>query len=109
MKVAIRPTSSPACSARIFKDLEVGLISLTPIYTSNFPITQAEADTLHKVMVDPKQEVLTFADGDYFKGLAADIAMEQVCADCHNHHPKGSKKNFKKGDVMGAIIVRLKK
>ena len=64
MKVAIRPTSSPACSARIFKDLEVGLISLSPIYMSNLPNTQAEVDALEKMMADPKHEVLTFADGD---------------------------------------------
>ena len=92
-----------------FKDLEVGLISLTPIYTSNLPKTQAEVEALQKMMVDPKHEVLTFADGDQFKGLAADFAIEQACADCHNHHPKSQKKDFKKGEVMGAIIVRLKK
>ena len=92
-----------------FKDLDVGLISLTPIYTSNFPKTQAEVDALRKMMVDPGHEVLTFADGNQFKGLAADFAIEQVCADCHNHHPKSPKKDFKKGDVMGAIVVRLKK
>jgi len=91
------------------KDLEVGLISLTPIYTSNLPKTQAEVDALQKMMADPRHQVLTFADGDQFKGLAADFAIEQDCADCHNHHPKSPKKDFKKGDVIGAIVVRLKK
>jgi len=45
-------------------DLEVGLISLSPIYTSNLPHTKAEVDALMKMMDDPKHEVLTFADGD---------------------------------------------
>ena len=52
--------------------------------------------------------MLTFVDGDQFKGLMADFAIEQACADCHNHHPNSPKKDFKKGDLMGAIIIRPK-
>ncbi len=90
------------------KGIEVGLISLTPIYTSNFPKTQAELDALKTMMASPTQTVITFADGIQFKGIAADFAIEQVCADCHNAHPNSPKKDFKKDDLMGAIVVRLK-
>lgn len=89
------------------KDVEVGIISLTPIYTANFPKTQAEVEALKKLMADPKQKVVTFSEGKEFKGLAPDIAIEQSCADCHNHHPNSHKRDFKKGDLMGAIVVRL--
>lgn len=91
------------------KNLQVGIISLTPIYSSNFPETEAEAEALKTMMKNQKPAVLTFADGNQFKGLAADFAIEQACADCHNHHPNSPKKDFKKGDLMGAIIVRLKR
>jgi hypothetical protein len=89
------------------KEFELGLIGSTPLYTSNKPRTQAEADALKKLEDNPELKVLTFADGDQFKGLAADYAIVQACADCHNTHPNASRKNFKQGDLMGAIAVRL--
>jgi len=91
------------------KDFELGLIGLTPIYKSNLPKTQAETDALKKMMANPDQKVLTFADGNQFKGLAADFAIVQSCADCHNAHPDSPKKDFKQGDLMGAIVVRFNK
>lgn len=91
------------------KDFELGLIGLTPIYKSNLPKTQAETDALKKMVADPNQKVLTFADGNQFKGLAADFAITQSCADCHNQHPDSPKKDFKQGDLMGAIVVRFNK
>jgi hypothetical protein len=91
------------------KDFELSLIGLTPIYKSNLPKTQAEADALKKMMANPGQKVLTFADGNQFKGLAADFAIVQSCADCHNAHPDSPKKDFKQGDLMGAIVVRFNK
>jgi hypothetical protein len=89
------------------KDFELGLIGLTPIYKSNLPKTPAEADALKKMIANPEQKVLTFADGNQFKGLAADFAIAQSCADCHNQHPDSPKKDFKQGDLMGAIVVRF--
>ena len=89
------------------KDFELGLIGLTPIYKSNHPKTQAEADALKKMMASPDFKVLTFADGNQFKGLAADHAIVQACVDCHNSHPSSPRKDFKQGDLMGAIVVRI--
>lgn len=89
------------------KDFELGLIGLTPIYKSNLPKTPAEADALKKMMANPEQKVLTFADGNQYKGLAADFAIVQSCADCHNKHPDSPKRDFKQGDLMGAIVVRF--
>jgi len=91
------------------KDFELGIIGLTPIYKSNLPKSQAETDALKKMMANPDQKVLTFADGSQFKGLAADFAIVQSCADCHNAHPDSPKKDFKQGDLMGAIVVRFNK
>ena len=71
-------------------------------------MTETEVEALKKLIADPRLKVLTFIDGKDFKGLAADFAIEQSCADCQNHHPNNTKKDFKKGDVMGAVVVRLK-
>ncbi|MBM4122438.1 MAG: DUF3365 domain-containing protein [Nitrospira sp.] len=86
---------------------EIGLIGLTPVYKSNLPKTQAETDALTQLATDRQLSVLTFADGKQFKGVSADIAIVQSCVDCHNNHPNSPWRNFKKGDLMGAIVVRL--
>jgi hypothetical protein len=88
-------------------DFEIGIIGLTPIYKANLPKTQAEADALMKLANDRSQRVITFVDGRQFKTLAADIAIVQSCVDCHNSHPSSTWRNFKRGDVMGAIVVRM--
>nr|MBI3613833.1 DUF3365 domain-containing protein [Nitrospirota bacterium] len=86
---------------------EIGIIGLTPIYTSNLPKTDAEAEALKGLMADSSKKIITFSDGKQFKAMAADFAVSQSCADCHNRHPESRWRNFKKGDVMGAIVVRL--
>ncbi|WP_447973752.1 c-type heme family protein [Nitrospira sp. Kam-Ns4a] len=91
------------------ESFEVGLIGLTPINRANLPKTQAEADALMKLATNRSQRLVTFAEGNQFKGLAADLAVVQSCVDCHNAHPKSPWRSFRKGDVMGAIVVRLNK
>lgn len=89
------------------KGFDLGLIGLTPIYKANLPKTQAEAEALKKMMANPDVKIVTFADGNQFKGLAADYAIVQACADCHTQHPTSPRKDFRQGDLMGAIVVRL--
>lgn len=89
------------------KEYELGLIGLTPIYKTNLPKTSAEEEALRRFLADPTLQVLTFRDGMQVKGLAADFATTQACADCHNAHPQSPKKDFRQGDLMGAIVVRL--
>lgn len=91
------------------KDFELGLIGLTPIYKENLPKTKAETDALQKLAANPATGILTFEDGNQFKGVAADLAIADSCVACHNAHPTSAKKDFKKGDLMGAIIVRFNK
>jgi hypothetical protein len=91
------------------KSFEVGLIGLTPVYKSNLPKTEAEAEALRKMIANRDQTVMTFSEGNEFKGLIADLAIVQSCADCHNSHPNSPKRDFKRYDVMGAIVVRLSK
>jgi len=30
-----------------------------------------------------------------------------VCVSCHNKHPDTPKKDFKIGDVMGGVVIRI--
>lgn len=89
------------------RDFELTLIGSDPLYAANKPKTPAEAEQL-KELARGKKRMVTFKDGVQFKGMSADFAIVQGCADCHNNHPKATKKDFKKGDFMGAIIVRMR-
>lgn len=90
-------------------DLELGLIGLTPISRKNLPKSRAEEDALRRLLDNPKIGILSFEDHNKFVALAPDIAIAQSCVSCHNAHPSSYRKDFKKGDVMGAIVVRMKK
>ena len=89
------------------KEYELGLIGLTPIYKTNLPKTSAEEEALRRFLADPSLQVLTFKDGPQVKGLVPDFATTQACADCHNAYPQSPKRDFRQGDLMGAIVVRL--
>jgi hypothetical protein len=88
---------------------EIGLIGLTPVNRANFPKTQAETDALIQLMKNRDRSVTSFVDGDQFKAISADLALVQSCVDCHNHHPKATRRDFQRWDVMGGLVVRLKR
>jgi hypothetical protein len=103
------PAQFLKAAGRELEDFELSLIGLAPIYKENLPKTKAEEDALKKLMANPGIGMLTFEDGNQFKGLAIDIAITNSCIACHNTHPTSPKRDFKKGDVMGAIVVRFNK
>ncbi len=87
---------------------ELGLIGLAPLNKANYPKTPAEVEALTKLLNNREQKVVSFVDGGQFKAISADLALVQSCADCHNQHPKATARDFKRFDVMGGLIVRLK-
>jgi hypothetical protein len=88
-------------------NFEIGLIGLTPVNQANFPKTQAETDALLQLMKNRERSVTTFIDGDQFKAISTDLALVQSCVECHNHHPKATRRDFRRWDVMGGVVVRL--
>ncbi|HMU55076.1 MAG TPA: DUF3365 domain-containing protein [Nitrospira sp.] len=88
---------------------EIGLIGLAPLNPANRPKTPAEADALIQLEKNRDRRFVGFMDGDQFKALSADLALVQSCVDCHNRHPRSSRRNFQRWDVMGALVVRLKR
>jgi len=89
------------------KGFELGLVGTDPLYPTNAPKTDAEKKAL-KELASGTKDVVTFEDGGQTIGMSADFAIVDGCADCHNQHPKTTKKDWKKGDFMGAIVVRMK-
>ena len=89
------------------RDFELGLLGTDPLYASNAAKTPKEKEMLASLAGGGKK-VITAEDGGKTIGMSADFAIVQGCADCHNKHPKTTKKDWKKGDFMGAIVVRMK-
>ena len=89
--------------------VEIGLISLTPINPANRPKSPAETNALIQLEKDRQQSFLSFADGDRFTAVSADLAMVRSCVECHNQHPQSVRKNFREWDVMGGLVVRFKR
>lgn len=86
------------------------LISSWPINKKNGPTTEFEHTALAKILVNtdrPYTGVTTEGRARVFQALYADKALSQICADCHNVHPKSPKRDFKAGDVMGGILLTI--
>jgi hypothetical protein len=103
------PAQFVKAAADQLDNFEIGLIGLTPVNHANFPKTQAESDALLQLMKNRERSVATFVDGEEFKAISADLALVQSCVDCHNHHPKATRRDFQRWDVMGGLVVRLKR
>ena len=89
------------------RGFELGLLGTDPLYASNAAKSPKEKEML-AALAGGKAKVITGEDGGKTIGMSADFAIVQGCADCHNKHAKTTKKDWKKGDFMGAIVVRMK-
>ncbi len=89
------------------RGFELGLLGTDPLYASNAAKSDKEKEML-AALAGGKQKVITGEDGGKTIGMSADFAIVESCASCHNEHPKTTKKDWKKGDFMGAIVVRMK-
>lgn len=89
------------------KEFDLSLVGTDPLYASNAAKSPKEKEMLAE-LAKGKEKVIVAEDGGITVGMSADYAIVDSCADCHNNHPKTTKKDWKKGDFMGAIVVRLK-
>jgi len=86
------------------------LISLWPIKAKNGPETDFERTGLEEVQKTPDQpysKVGTSARGRIFQTVYADRAINQSCIGCHNAHPNSPRRDFKRNDVMGGIVITI--
>ena len=88
--------------------LKYRLASLWPIEEENGPANDFEKAGLEVVSEDPSEVYEgTIKRGNlrYFKAIYADKAVSMACVNCHNAHILSPKRDYKLGDVMGAIII----
>jgi hypothetical protein len=86
------------------------LQSLWPVNKQNAPKTEAEKTGLKFVADNPGQNYYTeekLGDTNYFTAIYADTAVAPVCASCHNEHKDSPRTDFKLGDVMGGVVIRI--
>jgi len=86
------------------------LLSMWPVNKQNKPKTEVEKKGLKFVADNPgknhyEEEVL--GDQKYFTAVYADTAVAPACVKCHNDHKDSPRKDFKLGDVMGGVVLRI--
>lgn len=108
------PAQFLALSSKIVNKKDLGLnyrlLSKWPINPQNKPVSEIESVGLTKVSETPNQpyfEIISQKGGQIFKAIFPDKAVTKACVDCHNNHPNSPKKDFKLGDVMGAISLSI--
>ena len=86
------------------------LQSLWPINKQNAPKTALEKKGLEAVAKDGTKpfygdEVL--GKTKYFTAVYADKAVAPACVTCHNEHKDTPRKDFKLGQTMGGVVIRI--
>jgi hypothetical protein len=85
------------------------LLSLWPVNKQNAPKTDIEKAGLESVAQKPEpyygEEVL--GGKKYFTAVYPDVAVSPACVSCHNGHAESPRVDFKMGDTMGGVVVRI--
>jgi hypothetical protein len=86
------------------------LRSLWPINPKNAPETPTEKKGLQAVVEHPDTNFYSeesLGGRRYFTAIYADRATVPSCVECHDSQEGSAKKDFKLGDVIGGVIVRV--
>jgi hypothetical protein len=91
-------------------DFTYALLSQWPVNKQNVAKTDAEKAGLASVATDAKKNYYTeetLGDKKYFTAVYPDVAVAPACINCHNSHKDSPRSDFKMGDVMGGVVVRI--
>ena len=86
------------------------LQSLWPINKQNMPKTALEKKGLEAVAKDGSKAFYgeeTLGKTKYFTAVYADKAVAPACVSCHNEHKDSPKTDFKIGQTMGGVVLRI--
>ena len=86
------------------------LISLWPINKQNEPKTSAEKEGLQYMEDNPGKNFYkteSLGGQSYFTAIYPDVGVSSACVDCHNDHKDTPKSDFKIGDTMGGVVIRI--
>lgn len=86
------------------------LLSLWPVNKQNKPKTDIEIKGLNYIAENPGKNFYSEEDlggKKYFTAVYADVAVAPACVSCHNGHKDTPRTDFKIGDVMGGVVIRI--
>ena len=85
------------------------LLSLWAINKQNKPRSEFERKALESLNKDGKNVYGNekLGDKNYFTAVYPDVAVSKACVSCHNDHIDSPKKDFKVGDMMGGLVIRI--
>ena len=86
------------------------LQSLWPVNKQNLPKTAVEKKGREAVAKDntkPFYGEETLGKTKYFTAVYADKAVAPACVTCHNEHKDSPKTDFKIGQTMGGVVIRI--
>jgi len=86
------------------------LLSEWPINKQNAPKTKAEKEGLKFIAANPGKNFYTeetLGKQKYFTAVYADTAVSPACVSCHNDHKDTPRSDFKLGEVMGGVVIRV--
>jgi hypothetical protein len=85
------------------------LLSLWPINKQNAAKTPVEKEGLQAVAgkAAPFYKEETLGGRKYFTAVYADRAISPACVTCHNQHKDTPKTDFKIGQTMGGVVLRI--
>lgn len=96
--------------AKTNKDFTYSLLSTWPVNKQNAPRTPVEKEGLLAVEKAPTQAFYkeeTLGGKKYFTAVYADRAVAPACVTCHNDHKDSPRTDFKIGDTMGGVVIRI--
>jgi len=86
------------------------LISPWPLNSQNAAKTKAEKAGFEFIAKNPGKNYYaeeTLEGKKYFTAMYPDIAVTPACVTCHNEHRDTPRRDFKLGDMMGAVMIRI--
>ncbi len=91
-------------------DFSYSLLSEWPINSQNTPKTNMETEGLKYIAANPGKNYYgeeTLGGQKYFTAVYPDVAVVEACVSCHNEHKDSPREDFKLGEVMGGVVIRI--
>jgi hypothetical protein len=96
--------------AEMTDDFTYSLQSIWPINSQNAPKTPMEEQGLEFIAANPGQNFYgeeTLGGITYYTAVYPDVAVSEACIKCHNAHKDSPRDDFKIGEVMGGVVIRV--